>query len=320
MKRYKIFLVYLVVFSWALAIVYSAAFYLQLGVPTENTRYLAEWIDKKVNYAHSIQDKKLIIVSGSNTLFGIDAERIEKECKIPTVNMGTHGGLGLKYILNHAKSLINDGDIVLLPLEYDFYVNAESFSGEFLDYVISRDPDYFRNKDLREKLLFIYSTDPLHILHGLKARLFPDGRNMRNPYDSKYLNRNGDMTNNNYENKLDDEILLRRAANSPFQGEKGMSEESARVLAEFIAFCREKNSIVLAAYPSYLHANKQFASDDLKTLAQIREFYDAHGAPVLGRYDDYEADDFYDTRYHLNSAGKEKRTARLIHELKEYVK
>src|SRR5665213_1257330 len=47
----------------------------------------------------ALKGPRLVIIGGSGVLFGCDAELIEKKLNIPTVNFGTHAGLGMRYLL-----------------------------------------------------------------------------------------------------------------------------------------------------------------------------------------------------------------------------
>lgn len=90
--------------------------------------YLA--LDSDLNWTCSIYEKKLsilrqfkgqkriIIIGGSGTHYGIDALQIEHELHMPVINMGLHGGLGLNAILGSIRNEISKGDIVVLIPEY----------------------------------------------------------------------------------------------------------------------------------------------------------------------------------------------------------
>src|SRR3954469_18262325 len=54
-----------------------AAFYLNLGVPTESSRWCYEINEKKRHLAANISSPKLLLVGGSSTLFGISAREIQ---------------------------------------------------------------------------------------------------------------------------------------------------------------------------------------------------------------------------------------------------
>ncbi|HKC68357.1 MAG TPA: hypothetical protein VKG26_09010 [Bacteroidia bacterium] len=92
------------------------------------TSMLAALIDKH-EALKKIKTEKIIFVGGSNVSFGMDSKRIVEAYKKPVINMGVHAGIGLEYIMNDVKTYINKGDVVVLIPEYEnFY--TENFYGE----------------------------------------------------------------------------------------------------------------------------------------------------------------------------------------------
>lgn len=318
-KRYTILLLFFV--AVILLVVYPLIFYLRLGVPSEKTRYLNDWLEVKTDYAKSIHGPKLVVISGSNSLFGISAETIEQECKIPTVNFGIHAGLGLKYILYKAKTFLNEGDIVLLPLEYDMYSSVEQYGGEYTSFILARDSEYFRNKDVIEKFKMIYSISPLDIIDTFrKVPLNP-----KDVYSGKGLNKNGDLTTNIAENRWPDEELTKLIVQNVFEDKPYPSDKSKDCLIDFIDFCKDKNIRVLVTYPVYLFHSKFFEGHDLKAIEGIQEFWaEQSSISVLGQYEEALYDPksvgyFFNTIHHLNDIGREKRTEQLIRYLKPII-
>lgn len=303
-----------------LIIIYPTLFYYQLGVPVEDTRYLAEWIALKNEYANEITERKILIISGSNTLFGISAQEIEKECNIPTVNMGSHAGLGLKYILDNARPYIRDGDIVLLPLEYVHYEEIQSFQGEYLSYVMARDVPYFQKMKLTEKIRFIFSVSPDRIVQGIKEKYLPAKKRI-GEYDSIYLNKNGDMENNKNNKKLEDNALKAQIKGTLFKNNILPSDDSQKCLLDFLKYCNDRKVMVFVTYPAYLYSDKNFKGNDLVALNNINKFWEKNNVTVLGTYNQflYDSGDFYDTVYHLNNEGRKKRTKTIINYLKKYI-
>ena len=296
-----------------LVIVYPMAFYMQLGVPTERTRYLNEWWHKKESYASSIETNKILIASGSNTLFSVRAFIIEKQLNIPTINFGVHAGLGLKYILNRVIRSINDGDIVILPLEYEMYQGIENYGGEFGMYVSARDEEYFKEMPILEKIMFIYSTKPEDILYGLKERFRPSKQRIGN-YDSKHLNEHGDMLNNRSEKRKSDNELLSVTKDKIFTDSLCPSIDFQDYVSSFLSFCRSKKLKVIVMYPAYCRKNENLIKSDLEKIRAIQSYWESHNVIVLNDLESnlYDVRYFYDGNYHMNNLGAEYRTKQII--------
>src|SRR5437867_996123 len=84
---------------------YIGLFHLQLGVPTEGSRWCYELIQIKRKKAESIAGPKLLLVGGSSILFGLSAEEIQRKTSYPTVNFGTHAAFSLAYMLDLTRQI-----------------------------------------------------------------------------------------------------------------------------------------------------------------------------------------------------------------------
>lgn len=62
---------------------------------------------------------RVILVGGSNVLYGFDSPTIQQQTGLNPVNMGLIGGLRLDYLLNEVQCQVQDGDLVVLALEYN---------------------------------------------------------------------------------------------------------------------------------------------------------------------------------------------------------
>lgn len=74
-------------------------------------------IDKHKRLA-SISSPKIILVGGSNVMFGYNSAFMEQKLKMPVQNMALAAGLGLSFILNEVKENASKGDIIILSSEY----------------------------------------------------------------------------------------------------------------------------------------------------------------------------------------------------------
>jgi hypothetical protein len=79
--------------------------------------YLAGTVEKHKLIAET-PSPRVVIVGGSNVAFGFDSEYLQKQLGLPVINMGLHGGLGLRYSLNEIAPYIRKGDVYILSPEY----------------------------------------------------------------------------------------------------------------------------------------------------------------------------------------------------------
>lgn len=297
--------------------VYPILFFFNLGYQAEGDRHLNEWWEIKEEYAAEAKSPKILLISGSNTLFGIDAALMEKELQMPVVNFGTHAGLN-RYVLSRSQKSLKTGDIVILPLEYPMYEDNPMEEG-YTTYIMGYDTEFFWKLPWYKKIKFIYKVPSKTLLRycwqHVKPPVHEDSR-----YDSKYLNRYGDMTNNSVEHSIPAQELIKKIPNKVFRQKNIPSQEAKSEIVEFLAYCRQNDIHVYAAWPAFLWKEEAFSDEDAEAMENIKRFWDEQGITVLGDYRDslYDSTMFYDTIYHLNIIGKEKRTTQMLSLIRTY--
>ena len=65
-----------------------------------------------------IGQKKLLVVGGSASMFGVRSPDLERAFDLPTINLGVNAGLGTYEVPARVDQLIEPGDVVVMPLEY----------------------------------------------------------------------------------------------------------------------------------------------------------------------------------------------------------
>lgn len=292
---------------------------LSLHTGSPRTRWIDEIYHIKLTYVQSVKTEKIIILSGSNGIFGISCEQIYEENNIPCINGSTHAGLGVKYILHKGKLWLKSRDIVILPLEYSFYSNSQNSSNVLVDYVVAKDRKYLTQFTWLEKTRFILGLSWNDLFLGIEAKLRLT-KPRQSHYNSKNLNQYGDETSNQKE-AMTDKQKKAIAQLKPvdeiadyLKDTKGMKS-----IENFINYCRENNIQVVAMWPSFLWFDVYDKTKQAE-VQSIQDFYDNLAIPVLGKPDDFRDKNlFYDTNYHLNDEGKKIRTTQLITSLEQYL-
>lgn len=299
------------------SIIFVAAVFLQLGAPVESTRWLYETYNIKNRIAQSIKVPKLAIVSGSNALFGISCKTIQQQSKVPCLNGGTNAALGIDYLLKLARPWLKPGDIVLLPLEYNFYAYQNTPNDAYISYVLARDPQYFRTVDLLTQFRFITGVSFDRVRQGILAKIKAPEFVVNSNYQSKNINQYGDETSN-----LKEQLTGVSTAkpteiiNGTIQPNYGMN-----IIRDFIHWCQENNITVLATWPNTIWFDAYRGQSQQAFFQSIKQFYKKLEIPLLGKPEDfmYENSLFYDTSYHLNAQGVKQRTQQIIKLLEPYL-
>ncbi len=122
-------------------------------IPDEND--YAEVSVLKHERLASIQDRKIVLIGGSNLAYGIESDIIEQETGCSTVNMGMNGYFGARFILNEVKPQLRAGDIVVIALEWDNFGKTIEGSGKDLLAVTKANPGVWPHLTLEQKVMVL---------------------------------------------------------------------------------------------------------------------------------------------------------------------
>lgn len=296
---------------------------LQIGGATESSRYIDEIHEIKTEAAVNVIDQpKLLVIGGSNALFGISCEQIQEQIQFPCVNGATQAGLGIKYMFDRAESWLHAGDMVLLTLEYFHYRDGDLPNDMVIDYVFAHDADYLKRTDIKTKLQFVSGISFTRILRGLAAKVSPP-QPRSDGYQAETLNALGDETNNS-EDHRPPEGVSRIQAVSPLDASalKSAAHNSGiQSIERFVAWCQENNVEVLATWPNTIWFEEYAQPENQALFRDIESLYGRLGVPMLGQFSDFmfARSMFYDTGYHLHDRGVEVRTELLAQHLEPFI-
>lgn len=297
-----------VVFFFILVIILIAALGRNYIAPVEKSDYLASIIDK-----HALVERtnppRLILIGGSNLAFGIDSRRIEDSIGLPVINLGLHGGLGLGFILNEGKSVAKSSDIIIISIEYFLTTKGvKSLQKNAAEFYPSANA-YFDHNYYVDLKSYMHTQLSANLQNNISDLL---GLKMNQEFELKTNYIYSRRSFNNYGDfigHLDEPGKATLNDSRQFSYEKW---EGIQLLNEFDLYARTKNISVYFLFPSYpeseFRLNKKVImqyADDLKSEMRI---------PLICSPDDFVFPDslFYDTVYHLNKEGREKRTNLLI--------
>lgn len=260
---------------------------------------------------------KVIIISGSNGLFGVSAEQIEKETGIPAVNYATNGDIR-DYMFEKIKRVTKEGDIILIPLEYEFYYYNKKIMFQPQEvrerYILTYDQEYFNNQSPLNKINIVTIN-----LRNLIVNVVYQYKNISTPYRIKDINEWGDYSN--YAHKKDFNKKYPLIAFPADFNKKFPDYDGPKEIVELSKWARYNNITLIASFPSTLYLKEYNNSEHKKIFENIIKFYKENNIPIIGTpYDFFYSEDMmYDDRYHLNEKGKEIRTEFIINQLKPYV-
>lgn len=317
------------IIGWASGIILALAFFLvmlqlQVGVPTESSRWAFEIGEKKRALAAAIPGPRLLLVGGSGTTFGLSARTLEAQTGVRTVNLGTHAGLGADYLLYWAKQTARPDDTVLLILEYELYAGGEA-SEVHDDYVLARDPAYFCQLSMFDRIDLATRISWKRLWKGLNIRRHGETEPRPHPpytQGANYIDAFGDETGNTAIGQPPAHSEMAQLAKPLLEGYPSTNMAGFEAVRRFLQWARWNRVVVLATFPNLVHRPEYdgpVARDAEKT---IMDFYQGQGVPVIGTAEGamFPSDQYFEVPYHLSRGAAVVRTQRLAPSLLPYLK
>lgn len=307
---------------FTLSVLWIVGIKYQLGSATPSSRWVFDAYQHKIHAAQQINTPRVLVVAGSNALFGIDSGMLENFWQRPVVNLGVNAGLGLPYILDVSRRVSRPGDIIIMPMEYALYLDDGKANAQIIDYVMARDLDYWRSMSRLDQLKFAAGLSAERWLQGL--RHLPDAPVTSGTYGAHHLDARGDQTHSGIADRNAADIAAVAATKAWNYGHRANTETGGwKIMAKYAQWAKA-NDICLIAVPTVLlhHAQYDDEQEEQAFYTQLPHRLQQLGLEYLGQPRDfmYPADWFFDTDHHLQDWAREKHTARLIDLLKNRAK
>ena len=333
-------LTYAAVTALLLGLIHLSLFFYQLGAPVQAEYWLYESAIVKHSLIAAIKEPKLVVLGGSNALFGIDSTLLEHTLGIPTINLALHAGLSLEHLLQEARQYLQPHDHVLLAIEYYRYTELTPYSLWFTNQMMTWDTAFFWRLPTLEKIRFILSVPMHRLVAGTIAQVFReragifDQRRLSTPeqviqrhtqhiltfsvtkiiYSALNLDRHGDAVTSGKSLADDNDYELTK----PFVYSERVWDEFRR----FAKYCRDRDiSLYIAWPPAMKNIKLDFGSEAVHAhLQNLMTQLQANQLQTLGIPQEYQYDRelFSDTPLHLSPNGRSIRTQALLHYLKRY--
>jgi hypothetical protein len=256
----------------------------------------------------NVGSPRIIFAGGSNLCFGLDSQAVKDALRLNPINTGLHAGLGLRYMLENTERHIGKGDIVVVVLEYGALHKKYSnyWSKELAHMVFDVDLSKLKLLTARQ-ILGVLPFAPEICFSKLNCRAYRDAPES-GIYSADSFNEYGDVDKHWGKAK-------RRFAAYNEMG-TALNKDAIAALRKFRANVEKKGAIIYFSYPGMQSQSFENQKHEIK---QIEEEYKKAGFATLGTPERYAMDDslMFDTPYHLNKDGVDRRTALLIEDLLE---
>lgn len=284
---------------------------------------------------------KIVIESGSNGLHGIDAKALSGSMGAPVIIVSDAAAYPLSKKLLRLEDRLQSGDLLLLPLEWDFYSSTGALTKSFVQRVANKDlhlAHYISNLSPIETLQFILREYPL-----------------RNAFESLWLSRDADEMQQEGRRRLKRfERILRADNNTSFGGMERDGPEKFNPIAALSGSCdrylferdgalrmsvsdtfrenlerlkalQKKGVSVLFTWPAVVDDQRSKCYSDPEVVerldayvAEIQGVVEAEGFEILGRHNasHFPQECVLDTYYHIRWSCAKERTELLISDLR----
>ena len=267
----------------------------------------------KENIVRNLQGNKIIFLGGSATLFGIRTEDVQKKLGVPCVNLGVHAGLEIDYMVFWVKKILKSGDVVICSMEYPYFLYDGVIRNITLEYAFTYDRAFIRSMSLTEKIKNAARISPPKLAISFAKWLLGKNRQeAKQGYNSASLNENGDETSNVGRRETDRRLRFAR----PMEIMRGRFQETAglRIIKDFYSWCKINNIVLYVTFANTLYFEDYDSAPYRDYFLNLENYLREHDIARIGAPADFffPREFFYDTQYHLNSAGVTIRTGQLI--------
>jgi len=284
-------------------------------------------------------ERKIIIASGSSTLFSIDAKLLSEQLGLPVINFGLMGGMPLERILEETDAASSRNDIVVLPLEPDYYCREEiaGFEEWVLRNALAWDRAYWSKLSFYEQLTAIRYLGFKFPLEMLIARFNTVFRPAITQPRLFALNEAAVLDRFAKPPPLADNIYsvysmgpfgdIRNTTDSDYKGEPRRADQPIKICTQTLERLKAFNSQQKVKGVSVFFANTPYvAIDDLESTAvdQASKQFSSTLSTVAPVLDDrnmliFNRELFLNSALHLNAKGRELRTIQLLSKLRTVV-
>ena len=278
--------------------------------------YFAAVIDKHERL-EATPPGRILFIGGSSVTFGTDSPRVSEALGRPVVNVALHGAFGLAYILSEAEAIVEPGDVVVLTAEYPHF--RRDLTSDYVMYVVEQRPAslaYFGWQHFALLLDRAHSYAGNVLRYGIRGMRGRDQTISKPPYVRRGFNAEGDLVAH--------WDLPRTPKGGRTVGNRKwrptLYEPVVRRLNAFHRNVRNRGGEALVAFAVVSEPAFEPVAERFEELHQalLRDctipLLDTPAQAVL------PLDHFYDTEYHLNGVGVQRRMDWLIPALREHLK
>ncbi len=314
----KKFLFKLSAFILALVLPFLAYFAYMQSLGPVSTSSLMGISSKKLDLVSDISGEKIVVVGGSNVVYNISAQQLSDAFDMPVFNMGTTAYLGLDFFITQLKNYASSGDIIILSLESSMYLHAIDYRTVWMAVENHQNMQSVIPTPYIPHLILNYShyaQTKTEILQRGEPLLSKDEGYSKAGFDTF-----GDYTLPYPENILDD---MFNTHDTMYIHTGILSNDVLTQLNDLHIWAQNSDIQLFLTYAPFNKLALLPADDPQLAMQNVYSFEEhitqSCTIPWIGSYSEaiMDAELFYDSNNHLNSNGRNIRTADLISDLQK---
>ncbi len=268
-------------------------------------------LPRMVERLNNVQGKKLILIGGSNIAFGLDTALLEETLQnagydYTVCPMGLYAAVGTSAMLDLSKSALREGDVVIFAVEPTSDTMSTYFGATAFWKCCEDAPGMILQLDKSKQAAMVgnyidYSQERWTICRSGELPQ-PEGAYSRSAFDDScnmIYHRAGNAMALGYDTSAPIDLAA-------VQPEEGFVQQ----VNEYIRFAQGRGASVYMSF-SPMNRSALADTDDVSTYFTLCN--KAFDCPIISDPHDYILDShwFYDSNFHLNTAGSKIRTMTL---------
>lgn len=281
---------------------------------------VARLMTEKSSLLEKKTSPRLVILAGSNGRFSHSCAVMMTSVDRVCINASLMAGLGLDYVFHTYIPLLQSGDVVYIPYEYEQYAQNKdlAFSGPENAILWRTDRATLIALGWERTLRASFYADGKYLLHGVVEMALND-RGFKRRFDEASINSQGDQTGHtkNFGESYVEFLKAKKVIIPIIQPETSPTY-SSRLIANFLKEAKAKNIKIIGGLPT------TFSDVPIptETREELKAFYIRNGQYFLElpNLSQYPRSCFFDMPYHLNQECQRVHSLQLADALKPYLK
>lgn len=272
--------------------------------------YYAELSDM-LHRLESTSGKKIVVIGGSNVAFGLDVPLLESEFPDYTVcSFGLYGSLGTKAMMELAEPQIHAGDIVILAPELTEQSMSLYFSGETFLKCVEKQYQYITalDADDRDLALGAFWTHLQNRWTYFRTQSAPDPQDVYAKFSFD------EACNMTY-------VRTKNTMQGGYAKDNPVTISANLVNTDFVDYVNEFYKSIsckgAVLWYDFSPVNQKAVTADSDIYGFFHALNQSLQCLIIGSPQTYLLDSawFYDTNFHLNTAGAQLRTRMLAQDI-----